>query len=80
MPAARERIVGWYSTGPKIRVADLEINEVFKKYVKNPVFVIIDVQPHDDGIPTDAYVAVEEVHDVRVRLAQHKKERHQQAT
>ena len=63
--SAREKIVGWYSTGPKIRTADLEINEVFKKYTKNPVLVIIDVQPQDEmGIPTDAYMAVEEVKDV----------------
>jgi len=61
---ARERIVGWYSTGPKIRSSDLEINEVFKKYTRHPVLAIIDVQPQDDmGIPTDAYVAVEEVKD-----------------
>ena len=63
--SAREKIVGWYSTGPKIRTADLEINEVFKKYTKNPVLVIIDVHPQDElGIPTDAYMAVEEVKDV----------------
>ena len=61
---ARERIVGWYSTGPKIRQSDLEINEVFKKYCKNPVLVIIDVQPQDElVIPTDAYIATEEVKD-----------------
>jgi 26S proteasome regulatory subunit N8 len=62
---AREKIVGWYSTGPKIRSSDLEINEVFKKFTKNPVLVIIDVQPKDElVIPTDAYMAVEEVKDV----------------
>mmetsp|Transcript_46467 Transcript_46467/g.123330 ORF Transcript_46467/g.123330 Transcript_46467/m.123330 type:complete len:357 (+) Transcript_46467:2-1072(+) len=61
---AREKIVGWYSTGPKIKTADLEINEVFKKYTKNPVLVIIDVHPKDElGIPTDSYIAVEEVKD-----------------
>ena len=61
---AREKIVGWYSTGPKIRSSDLEINEVFKKFTKNPVLVIIDVQPKDElGIPTDAYVVIEEVKD-----------------
>lgn len=44
----------------------VEINEVFKKYTRHPVLAIIDVQPQDDmGIPTDAYVAVEEVKDVR---------------
>jgi 26S proteasome regulatory subunit N8 len=62
---ARERIVGWYTTGPKIRASDLEINEVFKKFTKNPVLVIIDVQPKDElGLPTDAYIATEEVKDV----------------
>jgi len=57
---AREKIVGWYSTGPKIRASDLEINEVFKKFTKNPVLVIIDVQPKDElVIPTDARFAAE---------------------
>ena len=28
------------------------------------VLVIIDAKPKDLGLPTDAYVAVEEVHDV----------------
>jgi len=40
----KELIVGWYSSGPKIRPHDIEINEVFRKYTPNPVFVIIDVQ------------------------------------
>merc|ERR1719352_459086 len=65
--SARERIVGWYSTGPKIRQSDLEINEVFKKYCKNPVLVIIDVQPQDElVIPTDAYIATEEAEEIGV--------------
>eukprot|EP00027_Filamoeba_sp_ATCC50430_P000088 CAMPEP_0168551934 /NCGR_PEP_ID=MMETSP0413-20121227/6445_1 /TAXON_ID=136452 /ORGANISM="Filamoeba nolandi, Strain NC-AS-23-1" /LENGTH=334 /DNA_ID=CAMNT_0008582509 /DNA_START=50 /DNA_END=1054 /DNA_ORIENTATION=- len=59
---ARENVVGWYSTGPKIRPADLEINELFRKYTPNPVYVIIDVQPKEEfEIPTKAYVAIEEV-------------------
>ena len=29
------------------------------------MLVIIDAKPKDLGLPTDAYVAVEEVHDVR---------------
>ena len=38
---------------------------MFKKYTRHPVLAIIDVQPQDDmGIPTDAYVSVEEVKDV----------------
>ena len=31
------------------------------------VLVIIDAKPKDLGLPTDAYVAVEEVHDVSLR-------------
>ncbi|KAJ3148986.1 proteasome regulatory particle subunit [Geranomyces variabilis] len=60
---AKEKIVGWYHSGPKLRASDLEINELFKRYIPNPVLVIIDVKPKELGIPTDAYYAVEEIHD-----------------
>ncbi|KAJ1552048.1 proteasome regulatory particle subunit, partial [Cladochytrium tenue] len=60
---AKEKIVGWYHTGPKLRPSDLEINELIKRYVPNPVLVIVDVRPKDIGLPTDAYFAVEEIHD-----------------
>lgn len=57
---ARERIVGWYSTGPKIRAGDLDINELIRSYASSPVLVIIDVKPKDLGLPTEAYLSVEE--------------------
>lgn len=60
---ARERPIGWYHTGPKLRASDLEINELFKRYTPNPLLVIIDVQPKEVGVPTDAYFAVEEIRD-----------------
>ncbi|KAF2746785.1 putative 26S proteasome regulatory particle subunit Rpn8 [Sporormia fimetaria CBS 119925] len=60
---AREKLVGWYHTGPKLRASDLEINELFKRYTPNPLLVIIDVQPKEVGVPTDAYFAVEEIKD-----------------
>jgi len=57
---AREKVVGWYSTGPKIKPTDLEINEKIRRYTPNPVLVIIDVNPSDENeIPTTAYIAVE---------------------
>jgi 26S proteasome regulatory subunit N8 len=63
---ARENVVGWYSTGPKIKPNDLDINNLFTRYTPNPVFVIIDVAPKEEfEIPTKAYVAVEEVKEVR---------------
>jgi proteasome lid subunit RPN8/RPN11 len=63
---AREKLVGWYHSGPKLRASDLEINELFKRYTPNPLLVIIDVQPKESGVPTDAYFAVEEIKDVRL--------------
>jgi len=60
---AREKLVGWYHSGPKLRASDLEINELFKRYTSNPLLVIIDVQPKEVGVPTDAYFAVEEIKD-----------------
>ncbi len=57
---ARERIVGWYSTGPKIRAGDLDINELIRSYATNPVLVIVDVKPKDLGLPTEAYLSIEE--------------------
>jgi len=61
--AAKEKIVGWYSTGPRIKPADLEIHEIFRKHCANPVYVVIDVKPREMGIPTEAYVALQEEKD-----------------
>ncbi|TVY51597.1 26S proteasome regulatory subunit rpn-8 [Lachnellula cervina] len=60
---AKEKLIGWYHSGPKLRASDLEINELFKRYTPNPLLVIIDVQPKESGVPTDAYFAVEEIKD-----------------
>ncbi|KAH8117399.1 Mov34-domain-containing protein [Phellopilus nigrolimitatus] len=60
---ARERMIGWYHSGPKLRASDLEINELFKRFIPRPVMVIVDVRPQTVGIPTDAYFAVEEIKD-----------------
>ena len=32
---SKERIVGWYSTGPAIKKADIDINEILRKYNNN---------------------------------------------
>ena len=47
MPAARERVVGWYSTGPRLREADLDINDLVCNYCDNPLLVICEVQASD---------------------------------
>lgn len=37
-------MLGWYSTGPKLKLNDIQINEVFKRYMANPVLVVVDVE------------------------------------
>lgn len=41
---------------------------MIRRYSPNSVLVIIDAKPKDLGLPTEAYQAVEEVHDVRTSL------------
>ncbi|KAI5787147.1 putative 26S proteasome regulatory particle subunit Rpn8 [Geopyxis carbonaria] len=60
---AREKLIGWYHSGPKLRASDLQINELFKRYTPNPLLVIVDVEPKEIGVPTDAYFAIEEIKD-----------------
>ncbi|KAI5852264.1 26S proteasome regulatory subunit rpn-8 [Tricharina praecox] len=60
---AREKLIGWYHSGPKLRASDLQINELFKRYTPNPLLVIVDVEPKAIGVPTDAYFAIEEIKD-----------------
>lgn len=65
---AKERPIGFYHTGPRLRSSDLEITELFKRFCPRPVMVIVDIRAKggrgDTGIPTDAYFAVEEIRDV----------------
>lgn len=65
---AREKVVGWYHTGPKLHQNDVAINELIRRYCPNSVLVIIDAKPKDLGLPTEAYQAIEEVHDVSFYL------------
>lgn len=60
---AREKIVGWYHTGPKLNANDLEINELIRKYNPNSVLCIIEVSPNKNELPTEAYIGVEEIRE-----------------
>mmetsp|Transcript_24964 Transcript_24964/g.28878 ORF Transcript_24964/g.28878 Transcript_24964/m.28878 type:complete len:342 (+) Transcript_24964:191-1216(+) len=66
--SAKERVVGFYSTGPQIRPNDLRIHSMLKRFlpkgsVTPPVFCIIDVRPDRQSIPTTAYRVIEEMED-----------------
>lgn len=54
--------MGFYSSGPKLKENDLKITSLFRQFCKHePVFVIIDVRPGVERLPTTAYEAIEEV-------------------
>ena len=55
--------MGWYSTGPKIRAADLDIHALFAEYCASPAFCIIDTRPDRVGIPVSAYLCENEIRD-----------------
>lgn len=63
---AKERVVGFYSTGPQIRPNDLRIHDIVKRFLPKttatpPVFCIIDIRPDRQSMPTTSYKVVEEV-------------------
>lgn len=60
---AREHVVGWYSTGPKLKEADLDINQLMTNYCSTPVLVICEVEPKEIGLPFTAYYAKDEVRE-----------------
>jgi len=60
---AREKIVGWYHTGPRLHRNDIAINDLIRGYNPNAVLVIINAEPPELGLPTEAYYSVEEIHD-----------------
>lgn len=41
---ASEYIVGWYTTGNRYKSHDIDINELFRRYLPNPLLVVIDVE------------------------------------
>lgn len=48
-------------SGPRIREADLEINDLISRFCSDPVLVICEVQPKRLGLPITSYFSKEEV-------------------
>lgn len=42
---AREKPIGFYHTGPTLRSSDLEISELFKRFVPKPVSLSLPPPP-----------------------------------
>lgn len=62
---AREKVIGWYHTGPRLRESDIDIHKLITQYCENNtgILVICEVKPKDVGLPVQAYRAVEEVRE-----------------
>lgn len=43
---------------------NLNLSQYVTCFLFHQVLVIIDVKPKDLGLPTEAYISVEEIHDV----------------
>jgi 26S proteasome regulatory subunit N8 len=60
--SSKERVVGFYSTGPSIRPNDLRIHKVVQPFAPTPaVFCIIDIRPNRPDLPVTAYKVTETV-------------------
>lgn len=62
---AREKVIGWYHTGPRLRESDMDIHKLITQYCENNtgILVICEVKPKDVGLPVQAYRAVEEIRE-----------------
>ena len=72
---AKERVVGFYSTGPQIRPNDLRIYDIVERFTGNisskskapklakypAVFCIIDIRPDRPDLPVTSYKVTEEL-------------------
>ncbi|GAX23657.1 26S proteasome regulatory subunit N8 [Fistulifera solaris] len=63
---AKERVVGFYSTGPQIRPNDLRIHDIVERFLPKgtltpAVFCIIDIRPDRQDLPITSYRVVEEL-------------------
>lgn len=60
---AKEKIVGWYHTGPKLSANDLGIDSVIRQMNINSVLAVIDVRGSGSTLPVEVYVVKEEIRD-----------------
>ena len=46
---SKERVMGWYHSGPKLRINDIAINDIVSMYCTDPILVMILAQPKELG-------------------------------
>ncbi|CAG9463239.1 unnamed protein product [Pedinophyceae sp. YPF-701] len=62
---AREVVIGWYSSGPRLCHCDMEVHRLVQRFVpdQKAVLVVCEVQPKELGLPVSAYVAEEDIRE-----------------
>ncbi|OII74830.1 26s proteasome regulatory inactive JAB domain-containing protein [Cryptosporidium ubiquitum] len=63
----KEKIIGWYSTGPKTKVVDIDIHELFRRYCADPLYLIADVTANDFEYlsnPISAYFSMDDPNSI----------------
>lgn len=51
----KEKIVGWYHSGPKLHNIDLEITKAMTKYCRTPILSVINVHLGTNDIPCQVF-------------------------
>lgn len=51
----KEKIVGWYHSGPKLHSIDLDIARAMTEYCRTPILSVINVHLGTDDIPCQAF-------------------------
>ena len=64
---AKEVMVGWYTTGKKLRASDGLISDLLRsRFHPQPVALVVDVDAQKEdaaALPCSAYIPLEEIHD-----------------
>lgn len=53
--SCKEKIVGWYHSGPKLCKSDLEITKAVAQYTKAPILAVVNVHMNTNGIPCQVF-------------------------
>lgn len=51
----KEKILGWYHSGPRMHKNDLDLSKAFSKYCEDPILAIVDVKMKANDIPVQVY-------------------------
>lgn len=60
---AKERPVGWYHTGPKLKASDSTIHDLFSRYCTMPILAVVDPVSSTGTLPITSYVLLEEIRE-----------------